>query len=220
MPAKKKKISVRTSLKSARRPSIGTRKLRAVTQKKKSVPRVSIAEKGVHLGMHLLIASSAVAVLLLLGIIDRGHFSTILSRAQESLPVTITLEHTRPLKMSMIVARKPSAGYIEVSNDSDTAMHISLPAPWKRTEVTGVAMDEVTKDFPKLNSARWLLPPHAGMKMLLPSAPDAILFENDASTTAAVNLQTVDLATLETTKRVVLLQTQALVTLWTTEEEE
>ncbi len=210
MSVRKKKNSMQKSKKSTSKKVAETRKSRTVIR--------SMPEKKMHLGMHLLIAGSAVGVLLLLSTIDRVHFSTLRSRAQESLPTTIGLEHDLPLKMGIVLARKASTGYASITNDSDAAIRISLPMEWQRTEVTGAPIANVTRDSPVFGFTRYSLPPHTGLKMLLPVAPDALLFESKTSiASAAIDLQTVDLGVNHSSRQIVLLQSQALVTLWEAE---
>lgn len=182
---------------------------------KKEVPATKPSFlKRLHLGMHLAIAGSAIGILLILGIVDRATFSTGRSSAQSTLPATIGVEHDGPLTLSILVARKEKAGYVSLTNRSDDEIHLSVPSGWQRSEVTGVPISEVTADIPVFGFTRWTLPARAGMKMLLSTAPQALFFDSTSNSSAAIDVQTVDLTTLEMTSRVVLLQKQLLVPLW------
>lgn len=170
--------------------------------------------KRLHLGMHLTIAGSAIAVILMLGMVDRATFSTGRSNAAQSMPSTIGLEHDGPLTLSVLIARKEKAGYVSLTNGSDETIHVSVPSDWQRSEVTGAPLSAVTSDIPVFGFTRWSLPARAGIKMLLSVAPDSLFFDSTSKASTAVDLQTVDLVTLQTSSRVVLLQTQLLVPLW------
>ena len=180
--------------------------------------KASTAKKNLHLGMHLIIAGSAIAVLMLLGIVDRVTFSTLPSKAALPLPATIGLEHEDPLTLSMIVARKQSAGYVSLTNRSDALIRVSMPSDWKRSEVTGAPLSAFLQDIPVFGFTRWTIPGHAGIKMSLIDAPDALFFDSNSDTTTQIDLQTIDLADLSASSRVVLLQKQTLVKLWGSEE--
>jgi hypothetical protein len=165
----------------------------------------------------LVIAGSAIAVLLLLGVIDHVTFRTALGGAQGGLPVTVGVEHDGPLTLDVLFARKEHAGYASITNASDETIFISTPSSWTRAEVTGAAIADVKQAIPVFGFTRSTLPGHAGIKFMLPDeAPDSVYFDSPAktSTTAAINLQMIDLATLNATSRVVLLKDHALVQLW------
>ncbi len=174
--------------------------------------------KELHLGMHLIIASSAIAVLMLLGIVDRVTFSTLLSNAANPLPVTIGIEHNGSAVLAVVIARKTNAGYASIINDSGEGVHVSVPSEWKRIEVTGTALTNVTEDVVLLGFTRYALPAGAGIKMLLPLAPSGLFFESPSASTAAINLQTIDLTDESVTQRTVLVKDKTLVRLWESDE--
>jgi hypothetical protein len=186
--------------------------------KKKRAPAAIKKLRRLHLATQLTIAGSAIAVLLLLGVIDRVTFATLPGKAAEPLPATIGIEHDQPLRLSLLIARKEQAGYASFIHQSDETIHVSVPSTWTRVEVTGVPIGQVRSDVPVFGFTRWTLPAHAGVKMLLPEAPDSLFFDSTSAATAAIDLQTVDLVNLRANSRVVLLQKQALVSLWGNEE--
>lgn len=192
-----------------RRPLAAARKTKRSTVKK---------SRGLHLGMHLLIAGSAVAVLVLLGVVERNTFATRISDAADDVPATIGLEHTSPLSLSILFARKEHAGYVSIANGSSETIHVNLPSTWTRTEVTGAPLSEVKQEIPVFGFVRWTLPGKAGMKLILPKAPGAVFFDSVSPATAAIDLKTIDLVTLNVSNRMVLVQKQTLVPLWTQEE--
>lgn len=167
-----------------------------------------------HLVPQLTIAGSAIALLLLLGTIDRITFATRPSKAAEMLPATIGIEYDQPLRLSVLVARKEQAGYTSITNQSDETVHLSVPSTWTRTEVTGVPLGRVTQDIPVFGFTRWTLPAHAGVNMLMSQAPNSFFFDSTSTLAAAIDLQTIDLVKLHASSRVLLLQKQLLVALW------
>ncbi len=221
MPTAKKRTAakivstpVRTSavnVSIAKKAALHTKKPTILTNK-------PVIKKGWNLGMQLAIATSAIAVLLILGILDRT-FSTQPSKAAEVLSATIGVEHEGAITLSVVVARKANAGYTSITNQSNETIHVSVPSQWKRSEVTGVPLSQVTQDIPVFGFARWTLPAHAGIKMLMDDAPTTLFFDSTSATTAAIDLQTIDLTTLSASSKVVLLQKQVLVQLWDKSEE-
>lgn len=187
------------------------------TAKRTKPVAVKKKSRGLHLGMHLVVAASAVAVLVLLGVLERNTFATRLGDAAEVVPSTIGLEHTSPLSLSILIAKKESAGYFSMMNQSSETIHVSLPSSWTRTEVSGASLSEAKQEIPVFGFVRWTLPGKAGMKLLLPQAPSAVFFDSVSPATAAIDLKTVDLVTLNVTNKVVLVQKQTLVPLWTQE---
>lgn len=173
--------------------------------------------KKFRLGTHLLIAGSAIAVLMLLATVERNTFATRGTNAEDVLPVSIGLEHNSPLSLSVLVARKEKAGYISIANQSSETVHISVPSDWTRTEVTGARISDVTSAIPVFGFTRWTIPGNAGIKMLVPTSPDVILFDSASSAVTAVDLKAIDLTESTTTSKVVLVQKQAIVNLWDNE---
>ncbi len=222
MPSKKPLSSTRSKKTVAsRKPatSAKTSKMTKATFSTKPAPTKTIAiakkpAKSMHLGMHLIIAGSAICVMLLLGVIERNTFATRQSAAEDIVPVTIGLEHSAPLSMSVLFARKENAGYVSITNQSSETIAINLPSTWTRTEVTGASLSDVKQEIPVFGFSRWTLPGNAGIKLLMPTAPEAVFFDSTSQSTAAVDLKTIDLSTLGVTNKVVLVQKQTLVSLW------
>lgn len=98
MPAKKTpaKTMKKKTFAAARKPAANLKKSTVAPAKQSIAPK-----RNLHLGMHLIIAGSAVCVMLLLGVIERNTFATRESSAEE-IPVTIGLEHSAPLSMSIL----------------------------------------------------------------------------------------------------------------------
>lgn len=202
------------------------KKKKAAPQKKAKTPALRVAAKkpaavaakpaesrGFLIGLQLAIAASAIAVLVLLAAVERNVFSTHPSDAA-SVPATIGLEHDSPLSLSILFARKENAGYVSIKNASTEDIHLSLPSSWTKSEVTGTDIKNVTQDIPVFGFSRYALPAGGGMKLLLPSSPDAIFFDSTSSAVTAVDLKTIDLVTSQSDSRVVLVQKQSLVPLW------
>jgi hypothetical protein len=220
MPAKKKVTAKKTRVVTAKKP---VKKVVAKTLPPRTAAVAKVAEKKPRrvfakmLGIQLVIAGSAVAVLMLLGLVEKGTFATGMSDAA-TVPVTIGLEHDKPLSLGVLFARKDHAGYVILDNKSNDLIHLSVPSTWSRMEVSGAKLADVTQDIPVFGFTRWALPAHASIQMLLPEAPSAVYFDSPTMSTAIVDLKMVDLPTLSASNRVILVQKEALVPLWSEQE--
>jgi hypothetical protein len=223
MPTKKKVVRTHKAKTVAARKHV-TKAVAKPLPPRKSAPLKKVAEKKQSrifmkmLGIQLVIAGSAIAVLMLLGLVEKSTFATNKSDAAEAIPVTIGLEHDKPLSLGVLFARKDHAGYVIIENKSSDRIHVSVPSTWSRMEVSGAKLTDVTQDIPVFGFTRWSLPAHAGIQLLLPEAPTSVFFDSPTMSTAIVDLRMVDLPTLSASSRIVLIQKQALVELWTDEE--
>lgn len=190
---------------------------KVVTKAPAPVAAVKKPARSLHLGVQLAIAGSAIAVLLLLAAVERNVFATRGSDAA-AVPVTIGLEHESPLSLSLLFAKKENAGYVSIRNGSTEDIHVSVPSSWVRSEVTGTDIGNITSDIPVFGFTRWALPKGAGMKMLLPESPQAVFIDSVSASVAAVDLKAIDLTTSTVMSKVVLVQKQSLIPLWTSEE--
>ncbi len=218
MPTKKKTSAKKKLTKNVAKSSSSIAK-RNRGQIKKIVQKTEPKKIRALLGIQMIIAGSAVAVLVFLGVIQQSTFATGRSSASEVIPVTIGIEHSTPVKIGVVFARKEKAGYVALQNNSDEVIYLSLPSTWHRTEVMGATLADVTSEIPVFGFVRWKLPAHSGMRMLLPSAPASVFFDSQSETIASIEMQMIDLTTLSSTKRVALIQKEgALVQLWGEEE--
>ena len=215
-PSKKKIVAAR---KAAPVKSAAVKKAAAPIAK--TAPAVTMKAKkparSLHLGVQLAIAGSAIAVLLLLAAVERNVFATRGSDAA-AVPVTISLEHESPLSLSLLFAKKETAGYVSIRNGSTEDIHVSVPSSWMRSEVTGAEISDVKSDIPVFGFTRWSLPKGAGMKMLLPESPEAVFIDSTSNAVTAVDLKAIDLTTSQVSNKVVLVQKQSLIRLWTDAE--
>ncbi len=223
MPAKKRTTGseVQISQKKQRTARItqGSPKATTLAKSKRTISASATPSKlGWSIGMHLLISGSAIAVLILLGMVDRVTFSTLLSRAANDTPTTIGLEFVEPLRLSVLVARKSSTGYASIRNDSTRLIRVSVPLDWQRTEVSGATLSEIVSDEPVFGFVRFSLPAGSEIRFLTPNVPGALFFDTTSKSTAAISIRTIDLIEQSVSDQAVLLQKNVLAKLWESEE--
>lgn len=154
-------------------------------------------------------------VLVVLGTVQSGLFSTSQSHATQAPAAAIAITHEGKASIDLLLARKGDAGYLSLENRSPVSVDIGLPADWQRTEVRGTDLESVHSSIPSFGFRTWTLPAGAGMKMLVPEAPHALLLENRSDDVAVVTLQGIDLVSETRTSATVLLQHQpSLVQIW------
>lgn len=187
----------------------------------KGASKAGFSLRSLHLGVHLAIAVGAVSVLLLLGLIDQRTFSTLWSEASAPKETVgrMVLQHSEPLSLKILLARKNDEGYLSVENLSVAEAFIEVSSDWKRIEVFGTKLSEATFDVPVFGSTRWRLPGKAGMKLLLKDVPDVLRFENSVSETAVIDVRSLDLPSLVSKTDVILVQKKRDIRLWDGETE-
>ncbi len=189
---------------------------------KKTSARRSTAKRmvqkvtGWNLGMQIGIAVSAMALLALLGVVDRNIFSAALGTAKDPtiVAVDIGLEHDAPTAVDMLVARKGMLGHIEVNNTSTFPLEVSLPEGWERTEVRGGSIWLVVQSDPEFGFVKWTIPAKMGMTLKTTQVPDEITFHSPSGQTASIRVTSVDIQTEERHDRSLLFQNVAQTKLW------
>lgn len=214
---KKKTVSAARVRGTVTKKTTASKATKIIKKKIMTNPAEAIPRRNYHLGIQLAIAGSAVIVLVLLSALERNTFATKPGDAAAP-PVTIGLEHEAPLSLTVLFAKKEKSGYVSLVNLSGENIHINVPSHWKRSEVTGTDIANVVQEIPVFGFTRYSLPAGAGVKMLLPESPTSVFFDSTSDAITTVDLKTVDLTTSDTDRRVLLLQKQLLVPLWTKAE--
>lgn len=169
------------------------------------------------LGFQVFIAGSAAVVLLALGVVGQGLFATHGSQAADTPPATVGLDHSSPLALSFVIARKELAGYVNITNDSPDPIRVSLPSTWQRVEVRGAALTDFPADIPAPDVVRWTIPGRAGIRLVLSAVPSSVHFDSVAASSAAVTVKSIDLTTEQIRTNVLLLKERATTGLWNDE---
>lgn len=197
----------------------------ATVQHNKKIRKIGFSLSSMKIGIQMLVAFSAVGVIFLLGTVDQNIFSTRQSDAQGTVALvrntaTIGLSYTRPLSLGVLVARNAQGAlYTSIENNGNETITVNVPSDWRRQEVSGTTLENVVAGVPTFGFTAWSLPAHATIKLSAASVPDALFFDTDAESTAAITLQTVRVEGEDSaaSQRVILVQKNALVPLWVQE---
>lgn len=87
--------------------------------------------------------------------------STQHATPKETPFVDIGVEHTAKGTLTMTVTRNDLLRMIEIANNNDEAIALSVPEDWKRGEVRGAKLADVKSDAPSFSYVRWHIPAHA-----------------------------------------------------------
>lgn len=82
---------------------------------------------------------------------------------------------------------------MEMHNESEAAIHFSVPQDWRRNEVRGVPIVAVTAEAPAAGYVRWMLPPSAEVQWIAPHLPHNLLLEQPHPGPLVLHLTTVAL---------------------------
>lgn len=164
------------------------------------------------LRFHTILSLSALA--LILGIAARTaeqspHLQAVLARGT----VDIGVEHSEPLSMRLEYTTRDKAALVRIAHDSSETVSISVPATWKRGEVSGASLAEIRKDDPLFGFVRWHFPPRSSMTFSLPQAPAHIIVHNPSLASLKLTSAKVDLENGTVQKDVFLIQ-DAAVRIW------
>lgn len=122
--------------------------------------------------------------------------SRILQRASISpIQAEIAVEHTGRARMTLHVSEGASVQVMEFINSSDEALKISMPETWRRTEVRGVPLAEVTGEDAALGFRRWTLPPGSTVQFDTTEPWQTLLVHHPASAVLNLRLTRVDVKT-------------------------
>lgn len=209
----KKKVVARKPIRRVVVKSVGTSHAKT---HKKTILRLGFSMRSLHIGMHLVIAVSAVGVLFALGAVDRARFATLLSDAAPANTSTVGLVHQNPLLLSVTFARKIDGGYASFKNGSNETVSISLPYDWTLQEVSGASLDTVQAGAPTFGFTTRALPAGATLKLSMRKVPDHLFIDSVSQSTVAVSFKTVDLTGDSATAKawVKLIRGNNLVGLW------
>jgi len=132
---------------------------------------------------------------------------------QKSPPADIGIEHTAPLSLSIDASELKGRGLIIFTANSEEETVISVPENWKRKEVRGAKIGDITSESASFGFTSWHFPPSASVTFEMPLFPSSVILHNPSSIPIKINLTKVDLNTEEVEKDVMLIQ-EAPIKLW------
>lgn len=131
--------------------------------------------------------------------------------ALKDVPVRIGVEHAAPTTLSITRAIDASMLPVDIANEGDSPMHVSLPQEWARDEVRNVPLSALVADAPMFGYRRWLLPATASVTFHVPANWKELIIENPSDVPLKVKMVIVDLQKSEVKRDVYLVQEEPLV---------
>lgn len=75
--------------------------------------------------------------------------------------LNIGVEHAQTGTLAITVTKNGNLRMVKIENQSPEALHISIPEKWKRTEVKGIALQNLKMESPNFSFVRFALPSSA-----------------------------------------------------------
>jgi hypothetical protein len=118
------------------------------------------------LGTH--VGAAFIALLTAGGLLSAGSLASLLAPpAPAGGTAPLTLAYTQPLTLTVAVGRRGGGGIVDVAQDGGTeTAHVTLPAEWERTEVSGVPLEEAGSTPLSLHWTSWELPPGSRLRFM------------------------------------------------------
>ncbi|MDD5026197.1 MAG: hypothetical protein PHH13_02350 [Candidatus Peribacteraceae bacterium] len=158
---------------------------------------------------------AALAVAAAIGATVFGSLQADVSTPGRDLPpaTDIIVEHSQPLTLSVSASVLKGVGMLDVTNQGQETIALSIPTSWNRREVRGVPLKAVIADASSLGSTRWNLPAQASVSFGLPAFPESVMIHNPSKVSLTVPLTLVNLFTGASDRNILLVK-ELPVTLW------
>lgn len=148
----------------------------------------------------------ALAVFMAVTALSNGPFKATILEWKTQGTEQIAIEHAESASIELDVSERNGAAILEFTNNSRSALMLSLPDSWKRREVRGARLDDVEQTSTGLGFVRWKLPAHATVSFLAQQMPAHLIAHHPSSSLLKIQLSRVNLASDSVTHDTILLQ--------------
>jgi hypothetical protein len=148
----------------------------------------------------------ALAVFMGVTALSNGPFKATILEWKTQGTEQIAIEHAENASIGLDVSERHGAAILEFTNESSSALMLSLPEPWKRREVRGVRLEEVEQTSTGLGFIRWKLPANATVSFLAQQMPAHLIAHHPSKGLLKIALSRVNLETNSVTHDTILLQ--------------
>lgn len=156
--------------------------------------------------LHARFAGLTLLVLLLWGITSMQ----MNKKAADLLPtVELTVEHEKAAGISL-TRTKDLNGPVDLRNDADQTLFVSVPKEWVRDEVRGAPITSIKGEEASLGFRRWSIPPHATVTFLQTGTWNKILIRNVSKEPLRLRVITVDISRGSSAIESILINDEAL----------
>lgn len=121
--------------------------------------------------------------------------STQHTTPREAAFVDIGVEHKVKGELTMMVTRNDLLRMIDITNSNNERIDLSVPEDWKRGEVRGAKLSDVTSDAPSFSYVRWHIPAHATVNFSTDHPFAHIKLHNPSGVLMQITFTQVDLVT-------------------------
>ncbi|MFH1670347.1 MAG: hypothetical protein ABIA92_02040 [Patescibacteria group bacterium] len=132
--------------------------------------------------------------------------ASVQESAFEPVRVEIGVEHELPLSLSLSASELKGKGLMDIRQEGEEMVFISLPSGWQRKEVRNVPLSSITQEDTSFGFTRYRIPAGASVTFAIPQYPDTLLVHNPSGIALKVALTMVNLQTNTVETNVVLVQ--------------
>lgn len=157
--------------------------------------------------LHVRLAGLTLLALLLWGITSMQMHQ----RTADLLPtVELAVEHDQAAGIS-VTRTKDANGPVDIRNDADQRLFVSVPEEWVRDEVRGAPLTSVQGgEEVSLGFRRWSIPSHATVTFLQTGTWNKLLIRNVSKKLLRLRMVTIDIAQGTSTTESTLIDDEAL----------
>jgi hypothetical protein len=119
---------------------------------------------------------------------------------------TLTVEHGASFGLGIAIGENETLKLLEIANQGEETIHITVPEDWRRTEVRNVPLASVAPSAPGLGYVRWTLPASASVSFRSPKTWGDLTVQNASKIPFKILLTKVELETGRTEKDVILVK--------------
>jgi hypothetical protein len=113
-------------------------------------------------------------------------------RTEDALPTAeFAIEHSQAGGIS-VTRTVAGLGPVDIRNDSDETVHVSIPETWQRDEVRGAPLASVIADEPSLGFRRWALPARSSVTFMADHLWNKLHIRNISDVPLRLKVVTVD----------------------------
>ncbi len=125
--------------------------------------------------------------------------------------IDLTIEHSAPFSLTLSIGKRGEQRLLEVGNEGNQTIAVTLPESWERREVRNVPLASVVSHAPALGYAQWQLPPGALVSYRTMQPWQTIVLHNPSAIPLTIRLKKIDIATGKTDQDVILMKDKPLV---------
>lgn len=120
--------------------------------------------------------------------------------------IDIGIEHAQPLSLRLVAGLVKQNTFVEITNEGEESIKISVPTSWERAEVRDAALKDVLSEPSSFGFTRWTFPPKSTVSFRSPGIHTRFLVHNPSAVSIKIDFVTVDIEGNQAETKVILLK--------------